>query len=111
MLLRFLQAGEGRAVGATRSFRVDVRVIAATHRNLEVEVERGTFREDLYYRLWCAVLEVPSLRERREDIALLLEHFRLAANLGDGLGLDVQGVAQDAMAVLESDDWPANVRE
>ena len=111
MLLRFLQEGEGRPVGAARSVTVDVRVIAATHRDLEAGVERGTFREDFYYRLWWAVLEVPPLRERREDIALLVEHFRSEVNDGDGLGLDITGVTREAMAILEGDDWPGNVRE
>jgi DNA-binding NtrC family response regulator len=111
MLLRFLQEGEGRAVGASRSISVDVRVIAATHRDLEAGVERGTFREDVYYRLWCAVLEVPPLRARREDIALLVEHFRGEVNRRDGLGLNIEGVTREAMAILEGDDWPGNVRE
>ena len=111
MLLRFLQEGEVRPVGATRSITVDVRVIAATHRDLEAAVERGTFREDFYYRLWWAVLEVPPLRERREDIALLVEHFRGEVNERAGLGLDIRGVDRDAMAILEGDDWPGNVRE
>ncbi|MGH2359434.1 MAG: sigma 54-interacting transcriptional regulator [bacterium] len=111
MLLRFLQEGEGRPVGATRSITVDVRVIAATHQDLEAGVERGTFREDFYYRLWWAVLEVPPLRARREDIALLVEHFRVSVNRDDGLGLDIKGVTREAMAVLEGDDWPGNVRE
>ena len=111
MLLRFLQEGEGRPVGAARSVTVDVRVIAATHQDLEAGVERGTFREDFYYRLWWAVLEVPPLRERREDIALLVEHFRGKINDGDGLGLDITGVSREAMAILEGDDWPGNVRE
>ena len=111
MLLRFLQEGEGRAVGATRRLRVDVRIVAATHRDLEAGVERGTFREDIYYRLWWAVLEVPPLRARREDIALLVEHFRREVNARRELGLEITGVTGTAMAILESDDWPGNVRE
>ena len=111
MLLRFLQEGEGRPVGAAQSISVDVRVIAATHQDLEAGVERGTFREDFYYRLWWAVLEVPPLRARREDIGLLVEHFRGSVNRRDGLGLDIKGVTREAMAILEGDDWPGNVRE
>ena len=111
MLLRFLQEGEGRPVGAARSVTVDVRVMAATHRDREAGVERGTFSEDFYYRLWWAVLEMPPLRERRDDIALPVEHFRSEVNDGDGLGLDITGVTRDAMAILEGDDWPGNVRE
>jgi DNA-binding NtrC family response regulator len=111
MLLRFLQEGEGRPVGAGRSVTVDVRVIAATHRDLETGVERGTFREDFYYRLWWAVLEVPPLRARREDITLLVEHFRRELNEKHDLGLDIKGVDGEAMAILERDDWPGNVRE
>ena len=109
MLLRFLQAGEGLAVGATRSTRVDVRVIAATHRDLEAAVEEGTFREDFYYRLWGAVLEVPALRARREDIPLLVDHFRRQCNREDQLA--VEGVTRQALALLEADPWPGNVRE
>ena len=105
MLLRFLQEGEGRPVGAQRPVRVDVRVVAATHRDLEAGVERGTFREDIYYRLWGAVPEVPPLRAHREGIPLLVEHFRRE------LGLDITGVTRAAMAILERDDWPGNVRE
>jgi DNA-binding NtrC family response regulator len=74
-------------------------------------VERGIFREDIYYRLWCTVLEVPPLRARREDIPLLVDYFRLVANRGDGLGLDIHGVSREAMAVLEDEEWPGNVRE
>jgi len=111
MLLCFLQEGEGRPVGAVQSISVDVRVIAATHQDLEAGVERGTFREDFYYRLWWAVVEVPPLRARREDIGLLVEHFRVSVNRGDGLGLDIKGVTREAMAILEGDDWPGNVRE
>jgi DNA-binding NtrC family response regulator len=109
MLLRFLHDGEGLAVGATRSVRVDVRVIAATHRDLEAAVELGEFREDFYYRLWGAILEVPALRARREDIPLLAEHFRLRYNRTDELRVD--GFARPALAVLEADPWPGNVRE
>ena len=68
MLLRFLQHGEIRPVGSTQTTRVDVRLIAATHRDLEAEVERGAFRQDLYYRLRRVVLEVPPVRARRDDI-------------------------------------------
>src|SRR5262249_30949209 len=109
MLLRFLQAGEGRAVVASRSVTTNVRVIAATHRDLEAGVEQGTFREDVYYRLWGAVLEVPPLRNRRDDIEILVDHFRKGANLG--AGLDITGFTDEALTVLASDKWPGNVRE
>jgi DNA-binding NtrC family response regulator len=82
----------------------------STTRSLHCGKE-SPFREDLYCRLWWAVLEVPPLRERREDIALLVEHFRGEVNNGAGLGLDITGVSREAMAILEGDDWPGNVRE
>jgi two-component system, NtrC family, response regulator HupR/HoxA len=109
MLLRFLQSGEIRPVGSTETRRVDVRVIAATHRNLEAAVEQGTFREDLYYRLRRVVLEVPSLRARAEDIALLVQHF--LGRLNGRYGLSVRGVAREALRVLEQHPWRGNVRE
>jgi DNA-binding NtrC family response regulator len=109
MLLRFLQHGEIRPVGSTRMLRVDVRLIAATHRDLEALVERGAFREDLYYRLRRVVLEVLPLRARREDIPLLVEHVRLHAN--ESYGLVVDGVTRQALAVIENSPWPGNVRE
>ena len=109
MLLRFLQQREGRAVGATRSYRTDVRIIAATHRDLEAAVERGAFREDMYYRLYKAVVEVPPLRARRDDIPILVEHLLEQTNRTEGLA--ITGVSRQAMALLETDDWPGNVRE
>ncbi|HXJ78141.1 MAG TPA: sigma 54-interacting transcriptional regulator [Candidatus Methylomirabilis sp.] len=96
-------------MGATRSMRVDVRVIAATHRDLEAAVKLGEFREDVYYRLWGAILDVPALRARRDDIPLLVEHFRVRWNQEDDLAVD--GFTREALALLEADPWPGNVRE
>jgi two-component system response regulator PilR (NtrC family) len=109
MLLRFLQTGEGRAIGATATIRVDVGIIAATHRDLEGTVERGAFREDLYYRRRRVVLRIPALRERREDIPLLVESVRRQVNVR--YGLSVAGVTTDALDVLLAHSWPGNVRE
>jgi transcriptional regulator with GAF, ATPase, and Fis domain len=109
MLLRFLQSGEGRAVGATAMTRVDVRIVAATHRDLEGAVEGAAFREDLYYRLRRVVLRVPPLRERREDIALLVEHVRRQVNTR--YGLSIAGVTTGALDVMLDHLWPGNVRE
>jgi two-component system response regulator HydG len=109
MLLRFLQQGEVRPVGSTETARVNVRLIAATHRDLEGMKARGSFREDLYYRLRRVVLEVPPLRARREDIPLLVEHIRREVNRRYGLG--VEGVARPALAALARAPWPGNVRE
>jgi DNA-binding NtrC family response regulator len=109
MLLRFLQQGEVRAVGSTETSRVNVRIIAATHRDLEVAIERGAFREDLYYRLRRVVLEVPPLRERRDDVPILVEHLRRAVNARHGL--TVEGVSPQALARLEDHSWLGNVRD
>jgi Nif-specific regulatory protein len=108
-LLRALQEGEIRAIGATQERRVNVRIVAATNRNLEKEVAEGRFREDLYYRLKVFPLRVPPLRERREDIPLLADHFlkRYTAELGKATG----GFSQQAMELLQGYDWPGNVRE
>ncbi len=108
-LLRVLQEGEIRPVGAGRTHLVDVRIVAATNRNLEKEVETGNFREDLYYRLKVFPLRAPPLRERREDIPLLAGTFlkRYAAEIDKS----VSGFSQQAMELLVSYDWPGNVRE
>ncbi len=109
MLLRFLQSGEIRPVGSTETRRVNVRLIAATHRDLDAAVERGVFREDLYYRLRRVVLEVPSLRARRDDIPLLVEHFRIQLN--ERHGLSARGATPAALRLLEQYLWRGNVRE
>jgi len=109
MVLRFLQDGEVRPLGSTRMTRVDVRVIAATHRDLEAAIAERSFRDDLYYRLCDVVLEVPPLRERREDIVLLVEHFR--AKFNDQYRLSVESPEPEALRTLEGAAWPGNVRE
>jgi len=108
-LLRVLQEGEIRPIGATQEKKVNVRIVAATNRNLEKEVAEGRFREDLYYRLKVFPLRVPPLRERREDIPLIGSHFlqRFATEFGKPAG----GFSQQAMELLQSYDWPGNVRE
>ncbi len=108
-LLRVLQEGSVRPVGATQAVPVDVRVISATHRDLEVAMAEGQFREDLYYRLNVVSLRVPTLAERREDIALLANHFLL--QLGEKYGKRVTGFAPDAIKALTTARWPGNVRQ
>lgn len=108
MLLRFLQNGEIRPVGSSRTRRVDVRVISATHRDLEQAVLRGVFRDDVYYRLCDVVLEVPPLRARREDIPLLIDYFLDQFN--ESYGLRIQGLGSDALALVMAHPWPGNVR-
>jgi two-component system response regulator AtoC len=108
-LLRVLQEEEVRPLGESKSRRVDVRVIAATARELEAEVAEGRFREDLFYRLNVLRVVVPPLRERREDIPLLVDHFLAQAR--DTLGKPVRGISDDALARLVSYRWPGNVRE
>jgi len=109
MLLRFLETGELQKVGADRvGRRVDVRVIAATNRSLQDMVEQGSFREDLYYRINVINIHVPPLRERREDIPLLVDH--LFENLGSGNG-DRPRIMPEVYAALAEYPWPGNVRE
>ena len=108
-LLRALQQGEVQRVGSDRSVRVDVRVIAATNRNLTAEVEAGRFRPDLFHRLAVYPIHVPPLRERREDIAVLAAHFLDACR--QRLGLGRVRLADEAWERLVTAEWPGNVRE
>ena len=108
-LLRAIQEEEIRPVGESKSQQVDVRVIAATARNLEREITEGRFREDLFYRLNVVRLEVPPLRDRRDDIPLLVDHF--LARFREQLGRPVRAVADDALDLLVGYAWPGNVRE
>ncbi len=108
-LLRVLQEGEVRPVGANGNLRVDVRVIAATNRNLRSEVDSGKFRRDLYYRLEVVTLELPPLRERLDDLAPLVHH--LLRKRSARLGKKVTGTDEATLARLAQHDWPGNVRE
>ena len=108
-LLRVLQEEEVHPLGESKPRLVDVRVIAATARDLEDEVAAGRFREDLFYRLNVVRLEVPALRERREDIPLLVDHF--FAHFRDGLDKALVGIADEALERLVAYAWPGNVRE
>ncbi|MFO1283989.1 MAG: sigma 54-interacting transcriptional regulator [Burkholderiales bacterium] len=108
-LLRVLQEGEVRPVGSTQPIPVDVRVISATHRDLDAQRAAGLFREDLYYRLNVVSLHLPSLAERREDIPLLASHF--LRRLAERYRKPVPTLAPDAMAALVAAPWPGNVRQ
>jgi Nif-specific regulatory protein len=96
-------------VGGTRTIKLDVRLITATNRDLEEEVKKGGFREDLYYRLNVVSLRMPPLRERREDIALLASYF--ASKYGKRANRTVLGISPQARTCLTNYDWPGNVRE
>jgi two-component system, NtrC family, response regulator AtoC len=108
-ILRALQEENIRRVGDNKTIQIDTRIIAATHRDLAAEVKAGRFREDLYYRINVLQLAIPALRERKEDIALLTEHFIGRHNTR--LGTSVRGVASDVRKVLLEYSWPGNVRE
>jgi DNA-binding NtrC family response regulator len=112
-LLRALEQREVRRVGSNRSTKVDARLIAATNRNLEEEVRQGRFREDLFYRLSVVRIALPPLRERREDIPILIRHFLRQApfNRGPDGEPRVKGLSEAAMMVLLEYHWPGNVRE
>ncbi len=108
-LLRVLQDGEFERVGDSTPIRVDVRVVAATNKNLTKEVSKGDFREDLYYRLKVVELAIPPLRDRREDIPLLLNHF--VQRFNQKLNRNIRGVSDDVNKKFMTHSWPGNVRE
>ena len=108
-LYRVLQEGKVRPIGSTEESDVDVRVIAATNKNLEEEITAGRFREDLYYRLSVIPIHLPPLRERREDIPLLAREF--LERFSKSMNKKVEGIDSEAMRRLEVYDWPGNVRE
>jgi two-component system response regulator AtoC len=108
-LLRVLQDGQIKRVGEASSRKVDIRLIAATNENLEEAVKAGRFREDLYYRLNVVPIKLPCLRERKEDVPLLIEHFINKYNSLEAKSL--QGISQDALKILMEYNWPGNVRE
>ena len=107
-LLRVLQEGEYTTVGGRSSIKTDVRIIAATHRDLPEMIRAGTFREDLYYRLNVVPIRLPPLRERQEDIPSLVAHFLKGA---EEAGLPAKRIDPEAIALLQAHDWPGNVRE
>jgi DNA-binding NtrC family response regulator len=107
-LLRFLDRGEYRPVGSTRTFHANVRMVAATNQNLEALVREGRFREDLFYRLNAVTLRVPSLSERKEDVPALAEHFLHSLRAA---GSPVRALSADAKTALCAYGWPGNIRE
>ena len=108
-LYRVLQEGKVRPIGSTEESDVDVRIIAATNKNFEKEIAEGRFREDLYYRLSVIPIQLPPLRERREDIPLLARHF--LETFRKVMEKPLESISPEAMSRLESYDWPGNVRE
>ncbi|HEX9264713.1 MAG TPA: sigma-54 dependent transcriptional regulator [Candidatus Binatia bacterium] len=108
-LLRVLEDKEVRPLGANQSEKVDARVLSASNRNLDELVRTGKFRQDLYYRLNVIRIELPALRQRRDDVPLLVQHF--IEKFADGARRKVEGIEADALAALKSYDWPGNIRE
>jgi transcriptional regulator with GAF, ATPase, and Fis domain len=107
-LLRVLQSGEFEKLGSSKTLQVDTRVISATHRDLEKCVAEGSFREDLYYRLHVFPLHIPALRERKEDIPLLVEHIIAEHNARHGT---MKEISEEAIAFLQDYHWPGNIRQ
>ncbi len=108
-LLRVLQEREFERLGSNKTLHIDVRVVAATNQDLRAALEQGTFREDLYYRLNVVPIDIPPLRERREDIPWLAEHF--VKKLAPDAGSQVEGITNEALERLAGHNWPGNVRE
>src|SRR3989475_5435988 len=108
-LLRVLQERKFRRVGGLEEMQADIRVVAATNQDLTRLIAEGRFREDLYYRINVIPLTLPPLRERREDIPLLAEHFVVKYN--EQMGKEISGISHDAMDLLVAHDWPGNIRE
>jgi chemotaxis protein methyltransferase CheR len=108
-LLRVIQEGEFERLGSSKTIKADVRIITATNRNLAVEVQKGRFREDLWYRLNVFPITVPPLKQRREDIPRLIEHF--VTRFSKKLGKEITSVAPTTLATLHDYSWPGNVRE
>jgi len=108
-LLRILQEQEFERLGGTKTIKCDIRVIAATNKNLDKLVEKGSFREDLYYRLKVIPVEIPPLRERRSDIPLLIHHF--LEMMSKSRGKKIKGISKDVVKAFMDYDWPGNVRE
>ncbi len=108
-ILRVLEENEFEKVGGNRTISINIRVIAATHRDLEERVEQGLFREDLFYRLFVIPLHLPPLRERKSDISLLAKHFHEQFNQKNNL--DIKGFTEDTLDLLYAYAWPGNIRE
>jgi transcriptional regulator with GAF, ATPase, and Fis domain len=108
-VLKVLEEGEFEPVGGAKTLKVDVRIIAATHRDLSEEVQKGHFREDLFYRLYVIPMSLPALRERTDDIPFLARYFLEQANCKNHR--QVKGFSEEALSALEQHSWPGNVRE
>jgi DNA-binding NtrC family response regulator len=108
-ILRTLQERKISRVGGEKSINVDVRVIAASNKELQKEIEEGNFREDLYHRLSVILIQVPPLRERKEDIPLLVDHF--LKDLSKEHGMKEHPIDEEAVELLKEGDWSGNIRE
>lgn len=108
-ILRVLQENEIRPVGDNKSISIDIRIIAATLRDLEDDIIEGKFREDLFYRLNVINIKIPALRQRKEDLPLLIDHC--IKKHSDKLGIKVHGISKEALAILLEHNWPGNIRE